>query len=267
MDAAYTNRELNRFWLRQLAECVLIIYNGLSPDDTEIAGRAKTLVDRLDALALRADKASGAEESALNRDAFLAAQDARKFFIYILNKKTAEDFHLDLKITALSSFSSQAERYLDALHAFMNNRKPQYNIIDSEIFWLNIFANMCRYVSDNLGNFQKRYRDKSQELAQTINDLWSSSIELKAISAQMGEKKTPLSQEHHHAVDAVLSEMYEFITTIIRLQRDTRIPGSLSLMYLGRIKRVLCFYLINSAKAIGEAPPDCNPYAPRISSR
>lgn len=265
-DAPYSNQELNRFWLRELAECSLITYNSLSPDETELTSRAKAYADRLDALALRADKSTDADEAALNRDAFQIAQELRKFFIYILSKITSENLHVDVKTTAVSSFASQTEKYMDALHAFMNNLKPQFDPIEAEVFWLDIFTNMCRYVSDNLGNFQKRYRDKAQELAQTLNESWSFSVELQIIVSQVNERRIPLAQEHHQAVYAVLREMYEFITTIIRLQRETRIPGSLSLVYLSRIQRLLCFFLVNGAKALKDAPPDCSPYAPRISN-
>lgn len=264
-DAPYSNQELNRFWLRQLAECVLILYNSLSPDEKEAAA-AKAYVDRFDALALRADTAAGAAETALNREAFEAAQDLRKFFIYILNKKTSGDFHLDLKTPYVSSFASQTEKYMDALYAFLHSQKPQFDPIDAEVFWLNIFTNMCRYVSDNLGNFQKRYRDQARNLAETLNEYWAFSVELKAIESLEGGKRTPLAQEHHRAVYTILIEMYEFITTILRLQRETRIPGSLSLMYLGRIKRILCFFLTTAAKFMHETPPDCNPFANRISN-
>jgi Protein of unknown function (DUF2935). len=264
--APYTNRDLNRFWLRQLAECALILYNSLSPDETEIASLAKSYVDRFDALTLRADKATDTELAALNRDAFQTAQDVRKFFIYVLDKVTSQNFHLDLKITGVSSFAAQAESYMDALYAFMNNLKPQLNLIDEEILWLDVFINYCRYLSDNLGNFQKRYKDKAQELAQTLNEYWSFSVELKGIVSQLGGKTIPMTEEHHRAINSALREMYEFISTITKLQRETRIPGSLSIAYLGRIRRVLCFYLINAEKILKATPPDCNPFTNRISN-
>ncbi|MEI6101934.1 MAG: hypothetical protein WCP73_08860, partial [Eubacteriales bacterium] len=74
-----------------------------------------------------------------------------------------------------------------------------------------------------------------------------------------------LADEHHVSVASKLRELNEFMSTIIALQQDTRIPGSVSLLYLDRARRMICFYLLQWARYANDAVPDCNPYAKRIS--
>ncbi len=260
-----TNRDYNRFYLNLFADNALVIFNALSPDDADIPKRAKAYAERLDALAQRAEKNTEADQPEINRDAAQAVQDVRKFFVYILDRTTSEDFHLDLKPTMINSFVLETEKYLDILDAFEHGRAPVYRPIEEEVFWLLIFSNLCKYISDNLGNFQKRYRDQARELAQTLNEYWSFSVELKSIISHVGDRYTRLADEHHIAVNEALLELYEFMSTIIQLQQENRIPGSLSLLNLERGRRVVCFYLLQWAKSINAQGPDCNPYAARIS--
>lgn len=259
-DVSYSNQELNRFWLNILAADTLLIYNALSPGEVEVAKRAKEYADRLEALAIQAAQDSDIQDTSLNSDAHRAAQDVRKFFIYILDRKTSEDFHLDLKSTAINAFAGETEKYIDALSAFMKNQKPQYDPVEEEVFWLLRFTNHSKYIADNIGNFQRRYREKASELADTLNEFWAFSIELQGIVSRVGQKYSRLADEHHSAVANVLQELYEFTTTIYRLQEDTRIPGTLSLLYLDRIRRMVCFYLIQWARSINATPLDCDFY-------
>lgn len=265
-ESRISNEDFNRFFLNLLADNALVVYNALSPDEIEIARLAKAYTQRLDALARRADAVTAADLPVLNKDSLQAAQELRKFFINILDRKTSEDFHLDLKATSINSFTKETEKYLETLDAFIHNRIPAYNPIDEEVFWLLLFANLSKNISDNLGNFQKRYRDQANELAQTLSQYWAFSVELHGIISSVGDRYTRLADEHHVAVNETLLELYEFISTLIRLQRESRIPGSLSLLYLDRGRRMVCFYMLQWARSINAPAPGCNPYAPRISS-
>ena len=147
----------------------------------------------------------------------------------------------------------------------MKNQKPQYDPIAEEVFWLLRFTNHSKYIADNIGNFQRRYRERAVELANVLNNFWSFSVELQGIVSRAGQKYTRLADEQHNAVNDVLQELYEFTTTIIRLQQESRIPGTLSLLYLDRIRRMICFYLIQWARSINATPLDCDLYAKRVS--
>ncbi|MEI6102148.1 MAG: hypothetical protein WCP73_09935, partial [Eubacteriales bacterium] len=260
-NSTITNEDYNRFSLSILADNALIIRNALSPEEETEAKLAKALADKLDALAETCSK-SATEEN--NKKAFEAAQEARKFFLQILTRMLTIDFHIDLKQTTVNLFASEAEKYMDVLSVFMKGGKPEYDITREEVFWLPIFTIQCRYIADGVGYFQKRNREKANDLASVFNEYWAYSSELLSME-RVGEASALLADAHHVAVADLLREYYEFLTSIIFVLRQKRMPGSLSLLYLDRARRMVCFYLKIWAFTVNESVPDCNPYAKRIS--
>jgi hypothetical protein len=256
-----TNENYNRFYLNMLADNVLIIRNALSPEEITDAKAAKELADRLDALADIAGKTATPEN---NKLAFEIAQEARRFFLHVLNRMLTENFHVDLKFAAVNTFVSEAEKYLDVLDAFMNGRIPEYDPIREEIFWLPVFTIQSRYIADNVGYYQMRNRQKATDMADVFNEYGSFSVQLQGMK-RAGEGYRVLADSHHVAVADVLREFYEFLTSIVSLLRQKRAPGSLSLLYLDRARRMVCFYLMQWSTSINETLPDCDPYARRSS--
>lgn len=264
--APYSNADTNRFWLQILGDNALIIHNALSPNDTENARRARAFTDLFDALALRANQDLDANQTALiNKDAYQAAQDLRRFFLQILRKSLTEEFHLDLKPVLINGFVTETEIYLDHLNAFMHNRQPTFNMIDEEIFWLLAFTFHSRYIADNVGYYQREYREKAREYSSTIYEFWSASVELKELS-RIGTEDFPMAREHHMAVVNVLNEYYELLTSLVALQQRQELPGSMSLLYMDRSRRMVCHFLKQVSVFLGTQAPDCDPYAQRISS-
>ncbi|MEI6102147.1 MAG: DUF2935 domain-containing protein, partial [Eubacteriales bacterium] len=123
-DIMLTNEDYNRFYLNLLADNALVIRNALSPEEETDAKRAKEIADKLDALTSTAGKTATEEN---NRQAFETAQEARRFFLHILNRMLTENFHVDLKYAALNLFASEAEKYMDILHSFMKGSRPLYD--------------------------------------------------------------------------------------------------------------------------------------------
>lgn len=256
-----SNEELNRFALNLLADDTLVIRNALSPVEQQEAANAKALADRLDALSASTGASATPEN---NKQAMAAAQDTRRFYLHILNRMLTEDFHIDIKPATVNLFANETERYMDLLNIFMNGRTPEFDPIEEEIFWLPIFTVQARYIADNAGYYQLRTRERANELANVLDDYWSYSIELRGFK-RAGQGYRILANGHHDAVDAVLREFYEFLTSIIELLRVKQLPGSFSLLYLDRARRTVCFYLTQWARSINANAPDCDPYSKRVS--
>ncbi len=256
-----TNEDFNRFYLNILADNALVVRNSMSPGEQSEAAAAKALADRLDALTDSAGKSATPEN---NRKAFEAAQDARRFFLHFLNRMLTEDFHVDLKPATINLFANEAERYMDTLDAFMRGSGPIYDAILEEIYWLPVFTIQCRYIADNVGYYQKRTHEKAIDLSEVLTEYTAFSNQLQGMK-RAGDGYIVLADAHHVAVAEVLQEFYEFLTSIISLLRQKRMPGSLSLLYVERAQRMVCFYLLRWSKSINETPLDCNPYAKRSS--
>ena len=262
----YSNTDLNRFWLQMLGDSALITLNAFSPEEVNETRQAKALADRFDALALRANQNPTADQTAqLNRDAFQATQDLRKFYLQILNLMLTSIFHIDLKPEQINCFVNGTERYLSLLDAFTQNKKPSFDPLLEETFWLPVFTICNRYIAGRLGYFQEQNREKAQKLASVINKYWAYSVQLMGIS-RIGTEDFPLVQEHHVVVADVLNGYYEFLKNLISLKEQKKQPGSMSLLYLDHSRRMVCFFLKQMAVVIDSKAPDCDPYAERISS-
>ena len=262
----YSNTDLNRFWLQILGDNALIIFNALSPEGTEEVRSAKALADRFDALVLRANQKPTAEQTTqINRDALQAAQDLRQFLLRILNLMLTSKFHIDLKPGTINYFVNEIEKYLSLLNAFTQNKRPTFDPLLEEIFWLPIFSLQNRYIADKIGYFQLENREKAQHLATVFNQYWAFSIELLGLS-RIGTYDFPITREHHIAVIDLLNRYYKYLKNIVALQEEESQPGSMSLLYLDRSRRMLCLFLKQMAVFTNTTVPDCDPYAKRISS-
>ena len=262
----YSNEDLNRFWLQILGDGAIIVLNAFSPKEVEKAKQAKELADRFDTLALRANENPTADQlSQINREAYQSAQDFRKFTLLTAKKLLTEDFHLDVKPSLLNNYINETEKYLDLLNTYMNNRKPEFDPIQEEIFWLPVFMHQSYYISSNVGFYQKESRERALNFADILNEYRAFSVELRGMSA-IGTSDFPMAREHHRAVLNVLNEYYEFLTSLISLHQRATMPGSMSLLYLERSRRIVCFYLWEASEFLNALPPNCDPYAQRVSS-
>lgn len=265
-DATYSNEDLNRFWLNILADNVLVISNSISPQQTVDVPRARALADRFDALALRANQnPTAAQTDQLNKDAFQATQDLRQFFLHVLDSMLTSRYSIYLKPAIINAFVNETEKYLSQLNAYMQNKKPVFDPLAEEIFWFPIFSFQNRYIADNLGYYQVQNRQRAQDLANYLSNYQKYSRVLQDIS-RIGTQDFPLAREHHIATTEVLNTYYRFLNNLVNLQRKRELPGSMSLLYLDRARRMLCFYLKQMAAFLGTSAPDCDPYAKRISS-
>jgi Protein of unknown function (DUF2935). len=263
----YSNEDINRFWLQIMGDNALILLNSLSPVEAENVRQAEELAKQFDALALRANQSPTANQTAqLNKEAFQATQDLRKFILQIAKKFLTKVFYLDLKPSVVNYFVDETERYLDHLYTFMQNRQPPFNLIQDEIFWLRIFTQQADYIADNVGAYQKKTRERALDMADSLNEYWAFSVELQGFS-RIGKETFSIALDHHVAVVNLLREYYEFLTSLIDLQQlMVKIAGSLSLLYLDRSRRMVCLFLRQAAQYSSTELPDCDPYAKRISN-
>ncbi len=262
----YSNEDLNRFWLQIMGDNAIIIFNALSPQESDDAPKVKALADRFDALALRANQNPTPEQTAgINREAYGAVQDFRKFLLQIMKTLLTSRYYIYLKPGIIINFVGEAQRYLDLLDVFMQNKKPEYNPLLEEIYWLPLFSIQNRYIADNLGYYQEHNINFARNLASYINKYAAYSVELKGLS-RIGTENFPMAREHHIAVFDYLNTYFKFLNNIVFLQQQKKIPSSMSLLYLDRSRRMLCHFLKQMAVFLDSEAPDCDPYAKRISS-
>ena len=265
-EVTYSNEDINRFWLKDMGDMALILLNAVSPANTEDVRRARALADRFDALAVRADQDSTPDQTTqINRDAVPATLDLQKFILDIMKKYVTSNYYLDLKPQVLTNFLKSTDKYLGLLNTFIQNKAPLFDTASEEVFWLPIFLQQSYYISNNVGYFQKEYRERAQEFSDIFNDEVSFSQELQGLY-RIGKRDFPVAIQHHEAVINTLRDYYEFLTSLTGQAEERRIPGPMSLLYLDRARRMACYFLRQMAVFLDEQPLDCDPYAQRISS-
>lgn len=262
----YTNNDLNRFWLNIFADNALVVRNALSPQETEFVSQAKALADRFDALALRANPNPTAGQTAqINKDATQAAQDFRAFLLRLLDSVLVSNYWIALKPAVLNLFVDEIEKYISFINSFTQNRNPEFDPLLEEIFWLQVFSVQNRYIADNIGYFQTRNRESAQNFATILTNYEAFSDELFGLS-RIGTEDFPMAREHHIEVFELLQGYFDFLNNLTVLEQQRKLPSSMSLLYLDRSRRILCYFLKNMARFLNIKEPDCDPYAKRISS-
>jgi Protein of unknown function (DUF2935). len=262
----YKNTDTNRFWLNLFADNALLVYNALSPVEQEYTSQAKSFADKFDALALRANQNPTAAQTAqINREARQVLQDFRTYLLRLLDAVLVSNYWIALKPAVLNYFVDEAERYLTLINSFEQNRTPAYSPLFEEIYWLRNFSIQNRYIADNIGYFLVRNRETAQNFADILTNSEAYSYVLYGLS-RIGTEDFPMAREHHIEVFELLEGYYDFLSNLIVLQQQRKLPSSISLLYLDRARRILCYYLKNMALYLDTKAPDCDPYAKRISS-
>lgn len=263
--AAYSNTDVNRFFLQVMGDNALIIYNAFSPQEKELPQRFKDLTGRFDALAQRANQNPDAAQTAqINREAYQAVLDLRKYYLELMKLILTSRYHIDIKPSLINFFIDVSEKYMELLDDFINKKAPVFDLLSEEIFWLPVFSISNRYIADNLGYFQEQTRTYAQHLAHYLTNYTAFSEELQGLT-RTGLADFPMLQQHHIATMELLNTYYKFISNIIDLVRQRKLQSSMSLLYLDRARRALCFFLENASKTLDIKAPDCDPYSKRIS--
>lgn len=261
----YSNENVNRFWLHDLSDIALLLNTKISPVEKEDVKQSKELVKRLNDLLLRANQNPTADQTMqINKEAFVAAQDLRRFLLFISKKYLTQIYYFDTQPIGMSLYVDHTEKYMDTLYTFMQNKQPKYDLIQEEIFWLFIFTQTADLFARNVGYFQKKTIDDLTNITERLNEYWAFSVELQGYT-RIGKETFPIALDHHIAVVELMREFYELLTNLIYLKQNARIPGSLSLLNLDRTRRMACWFLSLAAQYASTALPDCDPFSERLS--
>lgn len=262
----YSNTDANRFWLNIFGDTALIVLNALSTDETDYTSRAKSFADRFDALSKRANQTPSIDQTAqINKEAVQITQDFRAYLLEVMDAVLVSNYWIGLKPSVLNNFVDETEKYLTELNSFSQKKTPDFDLLLEEIFWLKIFSLHNRYIADKMGYFQVRNRQSAQNFATLLTNYQAYSNSLYGLS-RIGTEDFPLAREHHVAVFELLVGYYEYLSNLIKLLQQRKLPGTISPLYLDMARRVLCNFLKNMAQSLDTKAPDCDPFSKRIST-
>lgn len=260
-EVTYINQYENKFWLLILIDNVKLMITALDSGAVEEVKQLQASKNQLTQLMTRANQSTTPDQlQQLNRDIFSAVQDNRRIFLRILAMQIKANLYILLKPSVINSMVDTQEEYLRILYAFINNRKPVFDPMTQENFWLPILIAQTRYISDNVGFYQPVLRQKADEFAVLFQNLLTFAIDLKGIY-RTGLTSFPIEKEHHLELEKIMENFSEYVTQLMISVKQGRMPGSLSVDFLDRTVRIICYYTRQLAVLADISIPDCDPTA------
>jgi len=265
-EVSFSNQDINRFWLNILADNCLIVYNAFSPDNANQAMQLKELARVLDNLSETAGQnVSGDRLAELNKDAYSTVQDYRFFLVSLWNTTLTKKIHFDLKPNMINDMINMAEYYAYLISAFMQGKSPERNPITEDIFWSSTFEAQSEYIADNIGRYESVYRDKAVQFDSLFHEHWAMSTEYYGV-LRLGKGNYPVLKAHRRQMLLIVEDYFKYISNLVTSVNESQVPGSLSVLFLDRSRRLACYYLIHLAGLNSAKTPGCDPYAQRIST-
>jgi Protein of unknown function (DUF2935). len=266
-EFTYNNRFENLFWLEIMGNNARIILYALHPDDTAEITSARGFITQFDNLHVRAEQLKTTDQlNQLNKDAFNATQNIRQFFLRILDLQVTQSFRMLLKPLLINHMVDMANEYLRILYAFTHDRLPVFDPIDQDILWMPTFLAQSKYVADNVGFYENDVRRTAEDYASRFQDLYNFSLELKGIR-RTGKKDFPIENKHRRDMERILRDYSSFIANVMLTVQRNETPGTMSLEYMDRADRILCYYLKQLSVLSNSIEPECDPSSPRLSNR
>jgi hypothetical protein len=261
----YSNQEINRFWLNILADNCLILYNAFSPANTKQAQEAFDLASKLDRLSAKADQTLTVDQLAqLNTEAYNAAQNYRIFLLKLSDTLLIKAIHFDMKPEMVSDMINMSEYYLYLLSAFMQGQQPKFRDILEDVFWISMFTMQSKYIIDNMGPHESRYKKAAEGFESAFTEEWIGAMELQRFS-RIGQTNYPVVGEHRKYLQETMTKYYEFLSKLIELQDEHRMISSLSPLFMDRSRRLACFFLTDLSILNNTKKPLCDLFAKRKS--
>ncbi len=256
-EYVYSNAEENRFWLKLMSVKAQIIYNSLPPGKPE-APELQKLYRRFEELYARAQEAiSGAVLRNLNSEARQTVQEFRSLTLEILAKQL-KGVYLNIKPSFVSHIVSMADEYLYLLGIYMQNKRPTYNPIVQDIFWLPAFEVDARLIRDNVEFFDTNINARAADFEKRLNALFSFAITLQGF-LRAGLEDFPVLRQYRNSMRSTLKDFAEFVVDLLAMARKNMLPGTLTLLELECAYRILCYHTAQLAAIDEEPVPPCDP--------
>lgn len=264
-EYTYSNREENRFWLEIMGDSALMIHSRMPPGKRE-ADEALYFYNLLDQLERRARENLGESElDALNRDAYNDVMRFRTFLLGILKAIVAENSYILIKPVYVSHMVTLAEEYLYLLGKFIEGKHPTHDAIVRDIFWLPILYSEARYIADNIGLFQRDIKRKAEGFAADMSYFFQYSMELQGF-LRVGVTNFQIARQYRRDLLEKLKSYIQYVQEIITLHQQNGLTGTISLLEMDFLSRVLCYYTNQLAVAADLPRPACSTYGVRLST-
>ena len=262
----YSNIDENRFWLQIMGDNALLLLEAIHTDDTASIQQARNSFQQFENLLNRAKQNLTTEQlSKLNQDAYSAAQDARSFYLKLLKMQLTESYFIFFKQAILNNMVTLAEHYMYLLSTFARNQQPSFDPKVQDIFWLPIFITQSKHISDTVGFYEVNLRDRAERYATIFQNYLLFAMELQGL-LRIETANFPIAYTYRKRLENTLRDYAGFLVELILTVQQNGMPGTLSVLYLDRSYRLLCYYLTKLTTLADTDKPACYPDSPRLST-
>jgi hypothetical protein len=254
----------NQFWLQVLGDYSRFMRNTIYVTAADEINRSIGFITQLDELLARSRLTFSDEQlKVFNQQAYQAVQDFRKFILSIIRKQITEKNIIVMTPAILNEYVNDTERYLDILDTYMKNNTILNPVSDS-ITWLMKIYIGTMHLQDSIGISFIEYKRKAGALADIVLDLY-----LRAY-VTIGLRRTnlrtyPALEQLMVDIQSQMTVYAEYLVDLIRLLKEKKLLGSITLLDLDNQYRQLCYYLTKLSMFSEIRPPVCDPTSPRES--
>lgn len=253
----------NRFWLQIFGDQMRFLLIGLSPEETQEVDVLRRKIPEMDALLERMHQKPAAQEiHTVNREAFEAVQDYRKYVLHILTRQLTGK----INIVALPSFTNHivndTEAYLRILNAYIKGKEPEFNPANLDLEWLIDAYAYSFTIADNLSIVHIEIRQKANDFAKEFLNLYIRAYETYGF-LRTGLNTFPALIRLNKDVVDYMRTFAEFVLDLYNQTSKKKVVGNLSPLYMDYMYRIICYYITHLSKASGLPAPICDPTAPR----
>ena len=262
-ESAFSVRDENRFWLKLMSDKAMIVFNSLSPDSPE-TGPTKGFYDIFEKLYARLLENPTAEQlPQFYRDAETATRAFRALMLDLLRKQLTLEFYMNVKPSFTNHVVSLADQYIYLLRLFSQNKKPDYNPIIQDIFWLPTFQVDARLIADNVEFFDEDVRSEALEYEENFSRLYEFAILLQGF-LRTDVPDFPIARQYRKKITELLNKFAVFVVSLLTQAHANMLPGTLTLLELDCIYRITCYYTTQLAFQADAARPACDPGSPEL---
>ena len=256
----------HRFWLQIFGDKARFILNDLSPNDTEKIAESREFIDLFDDLLGQARQAlSEGRLDILNRHAFRAAQDFRKFILHIILLQISGNPIISMAPAILNVYVNETEQYMNILASFMENEENMYNSITESITWMmNLYMGTVR-IEQSIGISFVEFSVQARNYAHDFLILYLRAYIMKGF-LRTGAKNLPALDQLNDDVQKKITEYAEFIVKLINLSKKRQFFGRITLLDLDSTYRQLCYFMTRLSAVSRIKAPVCDPASPRLES-
>lgn len=260
MAEPMTQRDENRFWLQVMGDKARIMRKEMYSAETDLIRRAGEFIERFDTLLARATGSD--DQSGVNSDAYSAVQDFRRFVLEIIRTQISLRSVISILPDYLDVYVNECEIYLSQLNAVINGQEFKVTALDVTVIWaLNAYMGAI-HLEDNISSVFVDYKKRAGNFADGFLYLYMRSQVLKGFM-RTGLQTFPMLNDFYNDFAVFMTRYAEVVVDLIRMLEKRSFPGTLTLLDLDDLYRILCYIMAKLAEVSVVASPACDPAAPR----